>query len=37
MTAKMQASWRDRMRWFAEWLNRILEQGYKQADIETGV
>jgi hypothetical protein len=37
MTAKTRATWRDRMRWLVEWLNRILEQGYKQADIETGV
>ena len=37
VTVRMRTIWRDRMQWLVEWLNRLLEQGYKQADIETGV
>ena len=33
---KMQLTWKDRMRSFASWLNRLLERGYNLADIETG-
>jgi hypothetical protein len=33
----LRATWKDRMRWFVSRLNEILERGYNEADIETGV
>jgi hypothetical protein len=29
-------TWKERMQAFASWLNRLLEQGYKEADVATG-
>lgn len=31
-----QMTWKERMRMFASWLNRLLEKVYKEADVATG-